>query len=129
MNNYIKTILIGSLFYGANFAAAADQFVTENTKIILAVDQTMEQSMGSSTKSGRKNMVHKGRIDSKVMDINNDGMISKDEYMSHHGDAYSKMKHTNGGVSIRDMDAEMNVGTTKGNKLQPSDSKNTPPAK
>ena len=37
------------------------------------------------------------------------------------------MKKTNGSVSIIEMDAQMNIGTTKGNKLQPSDTKNAPP--
>jgi hypothetical protein len=121
MNNYIKTLLIGTLFYNANFALAANQASTENAKIIVAADQTMEQSMGSSTKTGRKNMAHKGLFDSKVMDTNSDGKVSKEEYTTHHDQAYGKMKQTNGGVSIKDMDAEMNHGTTKANKLQPSE--------
>ena len=121
MNNYIKTILIGTLFYNANFALAADQTNTENAKIVVAADQTMERSMGASTKGGRKNMAHKGLFDSKVMDTNGDGVISKEEYTTHHEQAYGKMKQTNGGVSIKDMNAAMNHGTTKANKLQPSD--------
>lgn len=121
MNNYIKTLLVGILFYNANFALAADQIDLENAKIIVAADQTMERSMGASTKSGRKNMAHKGLFDSKVMDTNSDGMVSKEEYTAHHEQAYGKMKQTNGGVSIKDMNAEMNHGTTKANKLQPSE--------
>lgn len=121
MNNHIKTMLIGSLFYSANFALAADQNVIENAKIVVAADQTMERSMGSSTKTGRKNMAHKGLFDSKVMDTDSDGMISKEEYTTHHEQAYGKMKQTNGSVSIKDMNAVMNHGTTKANKLQPSD--------
>lgn len=121
MNNYIKSILIGTLFYSANFALAANQTVIENAKIVVAADQTMERSMGASTKTGRKNMSHKGLFDSKVMDTNSDGMISKEEYTTHHEKAYGKMKQTDGSVSIKDMNAAMNHGTTKANKLQPSE--------
>jgi|LakWasMet15_LOW5_FD_contig_51_985660_length_951_multi_2_in_0_out_0_2 hypothetical protein len=120
MNNYIKTLLIGTLLSNANFALAADQSNTENAKIIVAADQTMEQSMGASTKTGRKNMAHKGLFDSKVMDTNGDGIISKEEYTAHHEKAYGEMKQTNGGVSIKEMNAAMNHGSTKANKLQPS---------
>ena len=55
-------------------------------------------------------------------------MVSKQEFMTHHEQMYGKMKQTNGNVSIADMDAQMNVGTTKGNKLQPSSTKDAPPA-
>ena len=93
----------------------------------LTQDQTMEQPAGNTTTKDHKYMQHKNRMSSKMMDTNSDGMVSKEEFMTHHEQMYSKMKQTNGGVSIKDMDAEMNIGTTKGNKLQPSDTKNAPP--
>ena len=77
--------------------------------------------MGSSTKSGRKSMAHKSRFDSKEMDTDGNGTVSKEEYIAHHEIAYDNMKQTNGGVSIKDMNAVMNHGTSKANKLQPSD--------
>ena len=105
MNQYINTIFIASITFAAYTAFAEDK---TNTK----------DSMDGLTQN---------QMSSKMMDTNGDGMVSKDEFMAHHEMKYSKMKQTNGGVSIKDMDAEMHIGTTKGNKLQPSDTKNTPP--
>lgn len=63
---------------------------------------------------------------SKIMDENKDGMVTKDEYMAYHNQAYSKMKQSNGGVSNKDMESgvktgfyhnsmnEMPIGTTSG---------------
>ena len=127
MNQFINTIFIASVTFAAYSAFAEDKTNTKDSMDGLTQDQTMEQSMGSSTKAGRKNMDHSNLKSSKMMDTNGDGMVSKDEFMAHHEMKYSKMKQTNGGVSIKDMDAEMHIGTTKGNKLQPSDTKNAPP--
>lgn len=63
---------------------------------------------------------------SKTMDKNNDGMVTKVEYMAYHDRAYGKMKQSNGGVSIKDIDSgvkngfynnsmnDMPIGTTTG---------------
>ena len=106
MNQFINTIFVASFTFAAYSAFAEDK---SNTKD--AMDGLTQNQMSS-----------------KMMDANTDGMVSKDEFMAYHEKKYSKMKQTNGGVSIKDMDAEMNIGTTKGNKLQPSDTKNAPPA-
>ena len=46
----------------------------------------------------------KGGMDMKMMDANNDGMISKEEFMKHHEAMYEKMKKgSNGMVSLKDM--------------------------
>lgn len=46
----------------------------------------------------------KGGMDMKMMDTNNDGMISKQEFMKHHESMYDKMKKdSNGIVSLKDM--------------------------
>ena len=39
----------------------------------------------------------------KVMDTDNNGVVTKDEYMVYHDHAYDNMKQTDGGVSIKDM--------------------------
>ena len=40
----------------------------------------------------------------KMMDANNDGMISKDEFMKYHESMYDRMKKdANGMISIKDM--------------------------
>ena len=110
MNQFISTIFIASLAVSAYSAIADDKSNTEHAMDGLTQDQDHS------------------RMSSKMMDTNGDGMVSKQEFMTHHEQMYSKMKQTNGGVSIKDMDAQMHVGTTKGNKLQPSDTKNAPPA-
>jgi hypothetical protein len=42
---------------------------------------------------------------SKMMDTNGDGMVSKEEYMAYHEQAYSNMKKSNGGVSDNDIES------------------------
>ena len=50
----------------------------------------------------------KGGMDMKMMDTNNDGMISKEEFMKHHESMYDKMKKgSNGMVSLKDMQMMM----------------------
>lgn len=50
----------------------------------------------------------KGGMDMKMMDSNNDGMISKEEFMKHHESMYGKMKKdSNGMVSTKDMQMMM----------------------
>ena len=44
----------------------------------------------------------------KMMDVNNDGMISKEEFMKYHESMYDKMKKGSGGmVSIKDIQMMM----------------------
>ena len=51
----------------------------------------------------------KGGMDMKMMDTNNDSMISKEEFMKHHEAMYDKMKKgSNGMVSVKDMQMMMN---------------------
>ena len=46
----------------------------------------------------------KGGMDMKMMDTDNDGMISKQEFIKHHESMYDKMKKgSNGMVSLKDM--------------------------
>ena len=128
MNTLIKTLMITSLVFGAYSAFADDMGNTKDSMDGLTQDKSMDHPTGNKSKMNQYRMSHKDRMSSKMMDTNGDGMISKEEYMAHHEEMYSKMKQSNGGVSIKDMDAKMSIGTTKGNKLQPSDTKNAPPA-
>lgn len=143
MNKLLKTMVAASFTLSTYSAFAADQTNnatnTEDAKEGLVQDETMnqstEQSTATSTKkdrTGKKNMSNKNRkgsntTDYKMMDTNSDGMISKDEYIKHHDQSFSKMKQTNGNVSMQDMEDHMNLGTTKGNKLQPNSTKGAPP--
>ncbi len=43
----------------------------------------------------------------KAMDSNNDGVVTKHEYMVYHDQAYDNMKQANGGVSAKDMQSWM----------------------
>ena len=50
------------------------------------------------------------KMDMKMMDPNNDGMISKEEFMKHHESMYDKMKKgSNGMVSVKDMQTMMDM--------------------
>lgn len=50
------------------------------------------------------------KMDMKMMDPNNDGMISKEEFMKHHESMYDKMKKgSNGMVSMKDMQTMMDM--------------------
>ena len=137
MKQLISTLFIATLTFGALSALAEDKSntkdsmegLTQKNSVEHNVDKTMtEPATGSIKKMDHSGMSPKNRMSSKMMDTNGDGMISKEEFMSHQEEMYSNMKQTNGGVSIKDMDAEMHIGTTKGNKLQPNDTKNKPPA-
>lgn len=138
MNNLLKTLLIASLSFGSYSAYAGNSTNTEDSQEGLTQDESgvSEQSTGTkskkSTSQNKKSMTNNNHhtrhsMDYKMMDANNDGMISKDEYISYHNQSYGKMKQTNGNVTIQDMEDHMNKGTTKGNKLQPSNTKDAPP--
>jgi hypothetical protein len=63
--------------------------------------------MGKGNKGGMG--MHMG-MDTKSIDTNGDGMISKKEFDSHHEAMWKKMKSKNGMVSIADMEAMMMQG-------------------
>ena len=58
------------------------------------VDKCMDHKMGG--------MAHHQKH-AKAMDTNSDGMISRDEFLKHHGAMYDKMKkNPKGGVDMKD---------------------------
>ena len=133
--NKLLSILFATTFSLSSYLAFAgnSQTNTEDAQEGLVQDENASTSTGNTgSKKSSKSMKYKSgksadRTDYKMIDANNDGMISREEYMNHHETAYGKMKQTNGSVSMRDMNAQMNVGTTKGNKLQPSNTKDVAP--
>lgn len=139
MNNLFKTLLIASFTLGSYSAFAGNNSTnTEDSQEGLVqnetgvTEQASDTNTRKSTSQSKKNMTNTNRqtrhsMDYKMMDSNGDGMISKDEYLNYHGQAYGKMKQTNGNVTIKDMEDQINVGTTKGNKIQPSNTKDAPP--
>ena len=51
----------------------------------------------------------------KMMDVDNDGMVSRDEYMNHHETMYGNMpQNENGGVSYKNSMNNKPIGTTTG---------------
>ena len=135
MNKLLNIMMAAALGLSSNWVLAMDQTNTEDAQKGLVQDDSASISTGntgSGNKKANKSMKRKSgknaiNMDYKMIDANSDGMISRDEYMNHHEMAYGKMKQTNGGVSMKEMNAQMNVGTTKGNKLQPSSTKDVAP--
>lgn len=69
-----------------------------------------QKQMDKMTPSGKHSKKSSSSSDqmmesNKKMDTNGDGMISKEEYMAHQEMTYSKMKQSNGGVSMSDMNS------------------------
>ena len=70
------------------------------------------------------------KMDMKMMDMNNDGMLSRDEFMKHHEAMYDKMKKNKDGmVDMKDMgmmqsgmkdDKMMKSGAMKDDKMMKS---------
>lgn len=84
MKKLISTGLIAVLF-GAGFSGCAQDGMMNHGAI-----------MGGTGMQGGMGM--------KSMDVNNDGMISKEEFMKHHEAMFDKMKKdSNGMVSMKDM--------------------------
>lgn len=67
----------------------------------------------STHKSMKKSMSDRDK-NMQMMDTNNDGMVSKDEYMSHHEKMYDDMKPGEGGVSYKNSMNNKPIGTTTG---------------
>ena len=135
MSKLLSIMLTIALGLNSSWVLAMDHTNTEDAQKGLVQDDppsTSTGNTGSGNKKANKSINYKSgknasNMDYKMMDANSDGTISRDEYMNHHEMAYGKMKQTNGGVSMKEMNAQMNVGTTKGNKLQPSNTKDVAP--
>ena len=91
MNKFINTLFTTALVISAFNASAATK--SENAEC--------------------KKHDNQSKMDMKMMDTNNDGSVSKDEYMSFHDKAYGSMKQTNGGVSNKDMNSAITSGLYK----------------
>ena len=96
MKTLISTALLAALCTaGVPALAVQDDAKTATQK----KDATLaQQGMPMSKNAGMT-------MDMKAMDVNSDGMVSKDEFMSYHEGMYEKMKKgQNGMVSIKDME-------------------------
>ena len=86
---------------------------TSDTPQIKQQDRRIDKK--SMSKSNSPSNDSKTMMESnKKMDTNSDGMISKDEYMSHQEKLFGTMKQTDGSVSIKDMHSGMTESATTG---------------
>ena len=85
----------------------ASNLGTSDTPQIKQQQKRMEKgnmTNRNNNRSGSSNNSSTQMMESnKKMDTNSDGMISKDEYMTHQEMTYGKMKQSDGGVSMSDM--------------------------
>ena len=90
----------------------ASNLGTSDTPQIKQQDRRIDKGTNKSNASSNdsKTMMESN----KKMDTNNDGMISKAEYMAHHETMYGNMKQTDGSVSIKDMHSGMTESATTG---------------
>ena len=125
MNKLIKSALTSAIattfLMGALTANAAT--TTENkddgsalgtsaTPQIKQQDKRMDKK--ATTKTMKKSTSHKNNSEMKMMDTDNNGMVSRDEYMKHHETSYGNMEQTEGGVSYKSSMNNKPIGTTTG---------------
>ena len=86
---------------------------TSDTPQIKQQDRRIDKK--SMSKSNSPSNDSKTMMESnKKMDTNNDGMISKAEYMAHQEKMFGTMKQTDGSVSVNDMHSGMTESATTG---------------
>ena len=123
MNKTITSAFLTALLVSAFSATAAT--TPENTDDGSALGtsdtpQIKQQDRRIDKKSSNKSMKKNDRMSNsdkemKMMDTDNDGMVSRDEYMNHHETMYGNMpQNNNGGVSYRSSMNNKPIGTTTG---------------
>ena len=93
---------------------------TSDTPQIKQQDKRIDKKM--SNKSMKKNShMSNSNKEMKMMDTDNDGMVSHDEYMNHHESMYKNMpQNENGGVSYKSSMNNKPIGTTSGKSMNGS---------
>ena len=125
MNKSITSVFLTALLISAFSANAAT--TPENTDDSSALGtsdtpQIKQQDKRIDKKSSNKSMKKNNRMSNsdkemKMMDTDNDGMVSRDEYMNHHETMYGNMpQNENGGVSYRSSMNNKPIGTTTGQR-------------
>ncbi len=103
-----KLISIGmfAVLCGTALAASAQDTTPKDgttPKAGMGAKDGMPMKEGMAPKEG---MGMKMGMNMKAMDVNGDGMISKEEFMKHHEAMFDAMKKgSNGMVSLKDMEA------------------------
>lgn len=91
----------------------ASNLGTSDTPQIKQQDRRIDKksmSKSNTPSNDSKNMMESN----KKMDTNSDGMISKQEYMTHQEKMFGTMKQTDGSVSINDMHSGMTESAATG---------------
>jgi hypothetical protein len=124
MRNLMKTrlntaiaaaFLIGSATISIAKAESVDDakaIGTSDTPQIKRQDQRIDKKQ--SAKNMKKHDMSNKDNQMKMMDTNNDGMVSKDEYMTFHEETYNNMKPGEGGISYKSSMNNKPIGTTTG---------------
>jgi hypothetical protein len=101
MKKLISITLLAMLFGTGLVGCAQDSMKKDG----MPMTDTMPITNGSPMAKGRdKKMDMDMGMHMKMMDVNGDGMISKEEFMKFHESMFDKMKKdSNGMVSMKDM--------------------------
>ena len=92
---------------------------TSDTPQIKHQDKRIDK--GTTNKSmKRNNRMSNSDKQMKMMDTDNDGMVSHDEYMTYQEKKYGDMKQGDGGVSYRNSMNNKPMGTTTGKSMNGS---------
>ena len=92
---------------------------TSDTPQIKHQDKRIDKSSTNKSMKRNNRMGNKDR-QMKMMDTDNDGMVSHDEYMAHHEKMYSDMNPGDSGVSYRSSLNNKPMGTTTGKSMNGS---------
>ena len=96
---------------------------TSDTPQIKHQDKRIDKSYNknNSNKSMKKNnRMSNNSKQMQMMDTNNDGMVSHDEYMAHQEQMYTDMNPSDSGVSYRSSMNNKPMGTTTGKSMNGS---------
>ncbi len=86
---------------------------TSDTPQIKQQDKRIDKVITNKSMK-RNNRMSNSDKQMKIMDTDNDGIVSHDEYMSYQEKRYSDMKPGDGGVSYRNSMNNKPMGTTTG---------------
>ncbi|HEY9210786.1 MAG TPA: hypothetical protein VIO56_05185 [Methylotenera sp.] len=122
MNRFIVNTFATAIF-ASSFAVTAAT-TTENTDDGSALgtsdsSQIKQQDKIIDKKASNKSLKQNGMMshsdkEMKMMDTDNNGMVSKAEYTLYHDKMYDKMKQEKGGVSYQNSMNNKPIGTTTG---------------
>ena len=129
MNKTMTSLFFTVLLVSALPTSAATTQENAEDKNSLGTSETpqiKQQDKRIDKKSSNKSMKKNNRMSNsdkemKMMDTDNDGMVSRDEYMNHHETMYGNMpQNENGGVSYKNSMNNKPIGTTSGKSMNGS---------